>query len=300
MSQPNIVKKITVKLNSATSSDKIQTLSINNIKLSNTNVKIRISTKEKKDVVKDSKRDMEETTNKITALEENLLEVTTTEAVEATSTGETAEDDLKTFEASPFYALHEKSAKELIIQFELDKYIPVNLDSVLNYFNISLRATDFKTVEEDPQIAQIVGERGSVLGAVKERNNRIVIYFKESDSIHRQRFTIAHELAHCCLNAQELSHAGNIEFRLDLENPKPESVEYKANVFAGELLMPKTVIDNIYENIPIPDVNDLAELFDVSVNVMENRLKYLGYKYKKGEEPLFDIKSLFNRMYFAT
>lgn len=266
---PYNVKRIVIELMSATPSDKSDLFVFDFWQCLNKNNTNNISYKETKGGVKDSKT-MEDYKNTNTIIDTDIL-------LTANVNKNNNETDQEISTTSPFYHLNGKSAADLVIQFELDKYIPVNLDKLLKYYNISLRSTDFKNFEETPEVAQKIGKRGSVLGAVKEENNHIYIYFKDDDSIHRQRFTVAHELAHCCLNAKQLSNFGHIEYRLDLEKPTKGGTEYKANIFAGELLIPTTIIDSIYKSIPNPNVDALAKLFDVSFNVMESRLKHLGY-----------------------
>lgn len=280
----NNVKRINIKLLSATPSDQSDLFVFNNGQAYGENIKNIFSCKEKKGVVKERENDMKgnnmntRVSTKTTKAVDNDCASSDLNAALTVDAGECIEEiNQKIPSTSPFYALDGKSAEDLIVQFELDKYVPVNLDKLLQYYNIFLRVTDFKTFEQEPEIAQKIGKRGSVLGAVKEQNNHIYIYFKDGDSIHRQRFTIAHELAHCCLNAKQLSRSGHIEYRLDLEKPAVGGDEYKANIFAGELLIPKTIIKAIYKSIPNPKVDVLAKLFDVSFNVMESRLKYLGY-----------------------
>lgn len=179
----------------------------------------------------------------------------------------------------PLSRLDGQTADYLVTYFNLGETVPVDLSEMLKQYNIALRVTDFKSFEEFPDIAENIPQKGKVLGAVKTINDRVNIFYRKGDTPHRQRFTIAHEFAHCCLNAKEIAVNGHIDFRLDIEEATED--EYAANVFAGELLIPKNVLDSIYNKVPEPNINTLAYAFDVSVNVMEERLKYLGYKYKK-------------------
>lgn len=179
----------------------------------------------------------------------------------------------------PLSRLVGQNAEYFVTYFSLDATVPVDLSEMLKEYNIALRVTDFKSFEEFPEIAENIPQKGKVLGAVKTINDRVNIFYRKGDTPHRQRFTIAHEFAHCCLNAEEIAVNGHVDFRLDIEEATED--EYKANVFAGELLIPRNVLDSIYSKVSEPNINTLAYVFDVSVNVMEERLKYLGYKYKK-------------------
>ena len=172
-----------------------------------------------------------------------------------------------------FDNLNGKTSDDLVTKFELDKMLPVRLDKVFEYCDVEVLPTDFKTYEENPEISKIVDEKGLILGAVAVNNGKINILYKKDDSKHRQRFTIAHELAHCCLNADELATNGHVDYRLDIEEATKD--EFAANVFAGELLIPKKTLDTLYKVIKRPKIGVLSEIFDVSENVMMARLKYL-------------------------
>lgn len=177
-------------------------------------------------------------------------------------------------------ALSQMDAEALINQFRLDESIPVDLSSLLAYYNIELHETDFRFLENDTRLSDTIRKKGEVLGAVVVENDKLNILFRENDGIHRQRFTIAHELAHCCLDSTALSQTGHIEFRTDLDTKDKHSIEYKANVFAGKLLIPERALNIIYKRTPNPNLALLAKVFDVSVNVMQARLDYLKLPYR--------------------
>ncbi len=188
--------------------------------------------------------------------------------------------------------LENKKSEELIQEFGLDKQIPVNLNELLDSYGIALCSTDFSELKDFPNITNEVNKRGQILGAVATKNDELRILYRKSDSIHRQKFTIAHELAHCCLNTDLLRQNGHIEYRKDIEYPDDRN-EYNANIFAGELLIPTEALKKIYEKVPCPVLSELATAFDVSTNVMRERLKYLGFQYKERTE----IKTYFNNTF---
>ena len=174
-----------------------------------------------------------------------------------------------------------ESSKNLIDRFGLDETLPVNLDGLLEYYNISVYPTDFNELREFPEIANEEKEKGEILGAVAVQNNDIRILYKESDTKHRQKFTIAHELAHCCLDADSLMENGHIEYRKEFSERTGDNKEIKANIFAGELLIPETALNKIYAKVDRPNLEVLAKAFDVSDNVMRERLKKLGLQYSE-------------------
>ena len=182
---------------------------------------------------------------------------------------------------SLFKTLDGKTSDDLVTMFELDKMIPVKLDNLFNYCGINVLPTDFKTYEEIPEISEMLNKKGLILGAVAVKDNKINILYKKGVSEHRQRFTVAHELAHCCLDAEELAVNGRVDFRLDIEGATEETTEgeYAANVFAGELLIPTKTLNLLYEVVKTPKLNILSQMFDVSENVMRARLKYLNFPF---------------------
>lgn len=87
----------------------------------------------------------------------------------------------------------------------------------------------------------------------------------------RQTFTVAHELGHKVLHD---AWARSDNYRVLLRDPSAtewDPVEQEANVFAANLLMPRSMMDAYY-NLP---VEQISRLFAVSVPAVKNRLAYL-------------------------
>ena len=103
-----------------------------------------------------------------------------------------------------------------------------------------------------------------------------VIYINEKDHPYRQRFTIAHELAHFLTYPEVMEHA---VYRDDRFAHYPE--ERQANNFASEFLMPGDLIRREYRELVFPTVSDLAKKFQVSNRAMESRLKRLKLRLNK-------------------
>lgn len=174
-----------------------------------------------------------------------------------------------------------ETANTLVEKYGLADKLPVSLNGLLKSCDIGLYSTDFKELRKLPEILQEEKEKGEILGAVAVIDNKLNIFYRNTDSVHRQKFTIAHELAHCCLDNNSLVNEGHIEFRMEMSEILNKEKEEKANLFAGQLLIPDKALKKFYEKIKIPDLNLLAEAFDVSVNVMRERLK-------KAELPFFE------------
>lgn len=119
-----------------------------------------------------------------------------------------------------------------------------------------------------------------VSGVLIRRDGTVVIGVASSQSDERQRFTIAHELAHLLLHDGEEVHVDKM-FRVNLRSPlssKAEDVEeIEANAFAASLLMPigflKADLQTIALDIDDPtQVAKLAERYGVSTQAMTYRL----------------------------
>lgn len=127
---------------------------------------------------------------------------------------------------------------------------------------------------------------GSLSGVLMRRHGEAVIAINASDSLKRQRFTIAHELGHFALD-----HKGDVFVDHTMINRRDarsaaaiDNQEIEANAFAAELLMPsQMVLKNLNEILFInPDISEvelvskLANIFNVSEQAMSYRLMNLG------------------------
>ena len=95
------------------------------------------------------------------------------------------------------------------------------------------------------------------------------IFVNKEDPPPRQRFTIAHEIAHFILH-QEAIGDGIVDdalYRSGLSNKQ----EIEANKFAAEILMPWHLINKAM-NENINSIKDLATIFQVSESAMSIRL----------------------------
>lgn len=159
-----------------------------------------------------------------------------------------------------------KSAEELLQMSKQSDVIPVSLTKILNTVGISCLPFDFK------------GDT-NILGALVCVGNNAAIFYRKDDPRdgHRYRFTVAHELAHCCLQHINTQH-GSVHYRKETDNENED--EIAANIFAGELLIPEKSLRNALEELLLPSLKLLAQMFAVSENVMRARLDYLEVKRK--------------------
>jgi len=165
--------------------------------------------------------------------------------------------------------------------------VPLDMDKLLKAWRIIASSTDMSDFEE---IANKHGfENGEIWGAVGASRGNVILMFSDKISFPRARFTVAHELAHCCLHNDDLKD-GYIYFRQG--GVFQPTFEEDANRFARELLMPeeslRVVIDDISnENPGITNdrlVDKLAMRYEVEAEEVEHRLKALNYLKREGND----------------
>ena len=122
-------------------------------------------------------------------------------------------------------------------------------------------------------------------GLAHIRDDLPIIGINALHAPNRQRFTLAHELAHVRLHRRELEGAVHVDrgsLRRDaLAADGVDPIEIEANAFAAELLMPTHLLISALERHPIDLEDDdavaaLAKRFRVSDAAMRYRLNSLG------------------------
>ncbi|WP_321413050.1 ImmA/IrrE family metallo-endopeptidase [uncultured Desulfobacter sp.] len=115
-----------------------------------------------------------------------------------------------------------------------------------------------------------------------KKQDKWVIKVNGKHHVKRQRFTIAHEFAHYCLHKDEQGSFVDEEiyFRKDHES----SIEYNADVFASEILMPKVLFDKAIKEDNIKKIKELSDKFNVSTMAITIRAEKLGFKTKSHEK----------------
>lgn len=90
--------------------------------------------------------------------------------------------------------------------------------------------------------------------------------------LNRQRFTIAHELGHYFLHQDKLSN-GIID-ELNREDGVNNQIEFDANEFGANLLMPELIFRQYWEENY--SVKNMADNFSVSESAIITRARFLG------------------------
>lgn len=139
------------------------------------------------------------------------------------------------------------------------KIAPINVVELAHELGINV----YKATDSNNLAGKIVKdhERGGSSG--------YAIFVNSNDSGRRQRFTIAHEIAHFILHKTEIGD-GIVEdalYRSGLSNRQ----EAQANKLAADILMPLHLINQAM-NGGANTIRDLADIFQVSEGAMSIRL----------------------------
>ena len=187
--------------------------------------------------------------------------------------------------------IQNKSAIDILNEYSSELTYPINIVDIARKRGFNVGGINFLDLENEDEFKKLVRDKGHILGAVflDETNSQILYNTELIEDVRftnlsgeekkinlrkRQRFTVAHEIAHCALHMKS-NEKIHIEFRDDQANIS-DPKEREANVFAGELLMPTKMMIKIGElcNYDFP-IDFLSESFFVSHNVVRARIQYL-------------------------
>lgn len=166
------------------------------------------------------------------------------------------------------YGVVDKKVIELAELFPKLVKPPVNLKSIMKSLSIKFEEKDYE---------------GQMSGAAIFNGNEMIVAVSSKEPESRKRFTIAHEIGHLLLHADQ---ALNIDIKpvslnRDLSSTTGESWrEVEANYFAASLLMPKEDVNSHFakwseleEDVRL---KKLAQRYEVSMQAMSVRLNTLG------------------------
>lgn len=114
-----------------------------------------------------------------------------------------------------------------------------------------------------------------ISGYLEKRSAGWVIGVNSLQHPRRQRFTIAHELAHYFLHSHEQSEFTDVV--LMQRTARRDRKELAADEFAGELIMPTNEFKNKVKE-GATKLSDLSEYFDVSMMAVKYKASLLGYR----------------------
>jgi Zn-dependent peptidase ImmA (M78 family) len=120
-----------------------------------------------------------------------------------------------------------------------------------------------------------------VSGQIMKEGGEYVIRVNRNEARERQRFTIAHELAHYMLHRHVIDSSPNgITDTVLYRSGASERIEYEANRLAADLVMPMNLIEKKLNEefggvVTEATIESLAASFGVSKSAMEIRLSTL-------------------------
>ena len=125
---------------------------------------------------------------------------------------------------------------------------------------------------------------GDISGFLYRDGHHAIVGVNQSHPERRQRFTIAHELAHVVLkhHGKFFVDRGSMIFRNSFSSTGEDQVEREANNFAARLLMPEEMLKKDLGRVSV-DLDDpkaiekLSRKYKVSVQAMTYRLTNLGF-----------------------
>lgn len=148
----------------------------------------------------------------------------------------------------------------------LDRYAseyPVKLGQLANELGVSIKVSSMST---------------GVSGQIMRENGNYLIRVNRHEARERQRFTIAHELAHYFLHRRVIdSSPDGIKDNVLYRSGAPERIEYEANRLGADIVMPLHLVEKVLQEefdgvVTEATIESLAARFQVSKAAMEIRL----------------------------
>jgi Zn-dependent peptidase ImmA (M78 family) len=119
----------------------------------------------------------------------------------------------------------------------------------------------------------------------KLNNEEFCIHLNQNRHKNRERFTLAHELGHLfmhmgyLIDSAKWNSLSKIEESVFYRDNSYSIDEYEANEFAASFLMPKDEFIDVAGNYLSGNqysLDPIAEYFDVSIEAVSNRGKWIG------------------------
>ncbi len=152
----------------------------------------------------------------------------------------------------------------------LDHYrneYPVKLATLASKLNVAIK---------------VAGLPLGVSGKISKEDGQYIIRVNRFEKRERQRFTIAHEIAHFLLHRDIIDQSKDgITDSVLYRSGESLSIEFEANRLAADIIMPLGAIQEkkkeIFGEHPVNEemIEHLAEIFEVSKPAMEVRLSQL-------------------------
>ncbi len=158
----------------------------------------------------------------------------------------------------------ENKAIELLNSLNINT-LPIPVDKILQHFNITLSYD----LGDDISGVLVVNKNGMAVVGVNPKESNV-----------RQRFTIGHEIGHFVLHRNKSELFVDEHYLVVARDGTTDKYELEANAFSAALLMPKNLIKEQLELLPLKSSTEekikiLAKKFEVSSLAMTYRLSNL-------------------------
>ena len=165
-------------------------------------------------------------------------------------------------------------AWEILIDFKIES-MPVKISKIVTKLGIRLysyhNATDLISKMRLEKHAETCD------GFTVRTSKRYYIFYDDTCSPQRCRFTIAHELGHIMLGHLK-NQTYTVKNREPSDDDSPE--EQQANVFASRILSPACVLWGLH----VDSADEIAKLCDISIESAAWRYDRLKLLYEREEE----------------
>lgn len=154
-----------------------------------------------------------------------------------------------------------READRIVLERHLGE-VPVKLGAIARDFGIDVKLSSLPL---------------NISGQITKTTSGYEIKINRHESRQRQRFTLAHELAHYLLHRDIIDRMGgtltdNVLYR----SGASENIEFEANRLASQIVMPEAALRRAYskygDHLSESAVELLAEEFGVSKAAMEIRI----------------------------
>ncbi|MDI2091639.1 ImmA/IrrE family metallo-endopeptidase [Commensalibacter oyaizuii] len=119
-----------------------------------------------------------------------------------------------------------------------------------------------------------------ISGQIAKEGNDFVIRINKYESRQRQRFTLAHELAHFFLHKDIIENEGSIKDNTLYRSGNSDAVEAQANRLAAEIIMPdekiKDDLNYLRQNMDEETFDMIASKWEVSNQALRIKLLTVG------------------------
>jgi Zn-dependent peptidase ImmA (M78 family) len=172
------------------------------------------------------------------------------------------------------------------------KRIQKIVEQLLGQMNIPIPPIDVRKVAQNINIIVHEEELGDISGLIFREGSQVTIGVNSNHNENRKRFTIAHEIGHFYLHAQNplfVDKVFVVKLRDHVSSEAVNIEEMEANAFAAELLMPTHMLRKDLQQVSSDTLDyaadgsldmvleRLAKTYQVSKQAMTIRLVNLGF-----------------------